>query len=227
MELSVPRRCWRARLNEKIVIFVSIIFVILFTLEKLLHRESVVHQSESPDNVKSSTTPTKIPFLFHVEIYSQSYEGEYLWNHLIEGKKELQEDGVTNLGKKIIEGIDLAYTSGSSEITPHSINSNSAFVLVIDGSTLSKQNKAEMWINQVLQLNTPSKLFLVLYGNQVCSNQWITDLISANGGPVSAVFIIRDSTIINISSEVYWWPLGVATYVLFLIQKLFAHVINV
>lgn len=198
----------------KLVLSSAIISIILL-IEIMLDGEPAVIPMKKTSRTEFGQIPKSMLIPDHVEIYNQASVGEYLWNHVIEGKKELQFDGVTKLGNKSMSGLSFSYISGYLHIRPI-ISTASIVVLVIDGSTRSKQSEAEKWLNSLTLAHIPGILLLVIQGNPDCGkNQWITNYISSNGGPAHAIFITRDS-IITDNKQVFSWPLGVATYVLLL-----------
>ena len=106
-----------------------------------------------------------------------------------------------------MNGINFTFQSGKSEIISYSPN----LVLIIDGSSSQQLKQEKMWLNDILISHTPKTLFLVILGDGNCSkNQWIIPYLSSNGGSIDAVFIVRDKLVTD-ESEIFQWPLGVAT----------------
>ncbi len=156
----------------------------------------------------SNNVPTTASTFFQVDIQSRAPIGEYLWNHLIEGKKELLSHQVIYKGTKTVNGINFTFQSGKSEIISYSPN----LVLIIDGSSSQQLKQEKMWLNDILISHTPKTLFLVILGDSDCSkNQWIIPYLFSNGGSIDAVFIVRRDKLITDESEIFQWPLGVAT----------------
>lgn len=193
--------------------FVLLNCVILFLLRNIHGNEALTDQQQQKseshitlNNIISTTTATYI----QVDIQSRAHIGEYLWNHIIEGKKELylthQHQDIYKRNKTV-NGITFTFQSGKSEISSYSTN----LVLIIDGSSQLKQKKEEMWLNERLNSHTPKTLFVVILGDHNCTNnQWIIPYLSSHGGSIDAVFIVRDPFIKD-DNEFFQWPLGVAT----------------
>ena len=197
--------CWLCLCK---LVFVFFIYCIILSL---VRNEGLFALTNEQNTVKFQSIETYngifVPELPHqVEIYNRASIGEYLWNHLIEGKKELMPDGIVKRGNKTVEGLNFTYKTGKREALSTSQN----VVLVVDGSTIPNQKETESWVKSVLLSHTPMTLFLVLLGNNNCSNRWILPYLASNGGPISAVFIVGDSSIID-HKEIFPWPLGVAT----------------
>lgn len=148
-----------------------------------------------------------------VEIWSRSPLGEYLWNHLLEGKKQYVLRGRTQFGSKRIKNLNFTYHSGfdSNELPVRAVRPNQNLVLVIDGSTSSDRQEAERWLRQVVHSASPAVVILVVLGSEDCDNSWILPLLSANGGPVDAVFIARDGHLDRNNDQILQMPLGVST----------------
>ena len=190
--------------------FVLLNCVILFFLRNIHGNEVLTDQqqkSESHITLNNIISTTAVPTYIQVDIQSRAPIGEYLWNHIIEGKKELYLTHHQDIYKGNKNGVTFTFQSGKSEISSYSSN----LVLIIDGSSQLKQKKEEMWLNDRLNSHTPKTLFIVILGDHNCTNnQWIIPYLSSNGGSIDAVFIVRDPFIKD-DNEVFPWPLGVAT----------------
>lgn len=210
MTFSVKYRAVRIKFLAPFILFNC---AVLFWLRNLRGNEAPIESGtdqlqklESRIPWSNNVVPTTASTFFQVDIQSRAPIGEYLWNHLIEGKKELLSHQVIYKGTKTVNGINFSFQSGKSEIISYSPN----LVLIIDGSS-SQLKREKMWLNDILISHTPKTLFLVILGDGDCSkNQWIIPYLSSNGGSIDAVFIVRDKLITD-ESEIFQWPLGVAT----------------
>ncbi len=198
----------------KLVILFSLIYcTVLFLVRNDLLRVTLfkrISQKSTSEELQYIKTANGIIFTelhLQVEIYSRASLGEYLWNHLLEGKKELMPDGILKKGNKTVDGLSFTYQSGDSQAFPTSQN----VVLVVDGSSTPNQKETESWLKRMLLSHSPRTLFLVILGNKNCSNQWIVPYLVSNGGPINAVFITGDSLLTD-RKEIFPWVLGVATY---------------
>lgn len=188
--------------------FVLLNCAILFLLRNIHGNGVLKEPSDRQQKFESHITiSTTAATYIQVDIQSRAPIGEYLWNHLIEGKKEFVTHKDIYKGNKTVNGVTFTFQSGISEMVSYSSN----LVLIMDGSSQRKQKKEKMWIDDILISHTPKTLFLVILGDNNCSNnQWIIPYLSSNGGSFDAVFIVRDQFITN-ESQVFQWPLGVAT----------------
>ncbi len=193
--------------------FILLNCAVLFWLRNLRGNETLIESADQLQKLESripwsnNVVPTTAATFFQVDIQSRAPIGEYLWNHLIEGKKELLSHQVIYKGTKTVNGINFTFQSGKSEIISYSPN----LVLIIDGSSQLKREKEKMWLDDILISHTPKTLFLVILGDHDCSkNQWIIPYLSSNGGSIDAVFIVRNKLITD-ENEIFQWPLGVAT----------------
>lgn len=210
MILSVKRRWFRAPICQILLLLILLTIAVLLYLRNLYsNKVSLRFTSQSWDRVNTIITAAAAGSL-QVEIQSRTAIGEYLWNHLLEGKKELLSDQVTYKGNKVVDNLNFTFQSGNGEIT---ITSNGNIVLVIDVSSQLKRSKEEKWLNNMLLLYPPKSIFLVILGDNACgNNEWLVPYLSSNGGPVNAAFMVWGSFLTD-HNEVYQWPLGVATYV--------------
>lgn len=213
MIVSVKRCVLAARSCQIFGPLILLTCAVLFLLHNLFNNEiSLQITSQKRSGVKISIdneiiTPIAPEFL-QVDIQSQTPIGEYLWNHLLEGTKEFIPDRATYKGNKVVDDLNFTFQSGDAEIL---ISPNSNVVLVIDGSSQLNQKKEELLLKNMLLFHPPKSLFLVILGDNACSNnKWIVRYLSSNGGPISATFMVRSSFLAD-ENEVYQWPLGVAT----------------
>ncbi|XP_046637472.1 ribitol-5-phosphate xylosyltransferase 1-like [Daphnia pulicaria] len=214
MTFSVKYRAVRVCIKY-LAPFILLNCAVLFWLRNLRGNEAPIESADQLQKFESRiswsnnvvpTTAAASTF-FQVDIQSRAPIGEYLWNHLIGGKKELLSHQLIYKGTKTVNGINFTFQSGKSEIISYSPN----LVLIIDGSS-SQLKQEKMWLNDILISHTPKTLFLVILGDGNCSkNQWIIPYLSCNGGSIDAVFIVRDKLITD-ESEIFQWPLGVATH---------------
>ncbi|XP_032788363.2 ribitol-5-phosphate xylosyltransferase 1 [Daphnia magna] len=214
MIVSVKRCVLAARSCQIFWPLILLTCAVLFLLHNLFNNEiSLQITSQKRSGVKISIdneiiTPIAPEFL-QVDIQSQTPIGEYLWNHLLEGTKEFIPDRATYKGNKVVDDLNFTFQSGDAEIL---ISPNSNVVLVIDGSSQLNQKKEELLLKNMLLFHPPKSLFLVILGDNACSNnKWIVRYLSSNGGPISATFMVRSSFLAD-ENEVYQWPLGVATH---------------
>ncbi|XP_057373597.1 ribitol-5-phosphate xylosyltransferase 1-like [Daphnia carinata] len=212
MIVYVKRRVLKARSCQILGLLILLACAVLFLLHSLCNNEiSFQYTFQKRTGIKTSITndiTTMTSEFLRVDIHSRTPIGEYLWNHLLEGKKELMSDKATYKGNKMVDDLNFTYQTGNAEI---SITSASNIVLVIDGSSQLNQKKEELWLNNMLLFRPPKSLFLVILGDNACDdNQWIVHYLSSNGGPISAAFMVRSSFLAD-EDEVYQWPLGVTT----------------
>ncbi|KAI9556478.1 hypothetical protein GHT06_016266 [Daphnia sinensis] len=213
MIFYVKRRVLKVRSCQILGLLFLLICVSLFLLHNLCDNEILLqYTSQERIGIKTSITNdiTRTASEFpRVDILSRASIGEYLWNHLLEGKKEFMSDRATYKGNKLVDDLNFTFHSGNAEI---SITSDSNIVLVIDGSSQLNQKKEELWLNSMLLFHSPKSLFLVILGDNACGdNQWVVHYLSSNGGPISAAFVVHSSFLAD-EDEVYQWPLGVATH---------------
>jgi hypothetical protein len=217
MTFSVKYRAVRVCIKY-LAPFILLNCAVLFWLRNLRGNEAPIEsgtdqlqklESRIPWSNNVVPTTAAASTFFQVDIQSRAPIGEYLWNHLIEGKKELLSHQVIYKGTKTVNGINFTFQSGKSEIISYSPN----LVLIIDGSSSQQLKQEKMWLNDILISHTPKTLFLVILGDiSDCSkNQWIIPYLSSNGGSIDAVFIVRRDKLITDESEIFQWPLGVAT----------------
>lgn len=92
-----------------------------------------------------------------------------------------------------------------------------SLILVLNGREQQKVSYSTRWLEHVQALvhsRTVSHVAVVLLGNEQCNNNWIGPFLKRNGGFVNLLFVVYDSPWVN-DKDVFQWPLGVATYVIF------------
>ncbi|EFX63699.1 hypothetical protein DAPPUDRAFT_335115 [Daphnia pulex] len=137
MTFSVKYRAVRVCIKY-LAPFILLNCAVLFWLHNLRGNEAPIESGtdqlqklESRIPWSNNVVPTTASTFFQVDIQSRAPIGEYLWNHLIEGKKELLSHQVIYKGTKTVNGINFTFQSGKSEIISYSPN----LVLIIDGSS--------------------------------------------------------------------------------------------
>lgn len=106
---------WRraARQLYKLALSSAIICTIFFSIAKILGGANFTTEILKAE---SDPTPKRNLIPHHIEIYNRASIGEYLLNYLIEGKKELQFDGVTKIGNKSMGGLSFSFISGNLKV---------------------------------------------------------------------------------------------------------------
>lgn len=104
-------------------------------------------------------------------------------------------------------------------------------ILVLNGRDIEKVEVASSWLQEVTLLaasfshqlseeasnhghhfSTMSfNVGIILLGSESCFNSWILPFLSSSGGPIKFLFITYDWKMVD-NSEIFQWPLGVATY---------------
>ena len=171
-----------------------------------------------------------------VEIWSKAAIGYYLWQHILQGSIDRNlQDGMYVYGSKKICNLTLKFRSGPSltiEALRRFATSSSKksekkrkqsqdknVLLVLNGRDEEKVETATSWLKEVTLLtnflrqesNQSLRTGVVLLGNECCFNSWIKPFLASAGGSISFLFITYDWKLID-DSEVFQWPLGVATY---------------
>ncbi|XP_008254954.1 ribitol-5-phosphate xylosyltransferase 1 isoform X1 [Oryctolagus cuniculus] len=151
----------------------------------------------------------------HIQIWGKAAIGFYLWEHIFEGF--LQPTEVTSQwreGKLSFGRTHFSFITGPAVAPGYfSIDVNNV-VLVLNGREKTKVFYATQWLlyaQNLVQTQKLQHLAVVLLGNEYCENDWITQFLKRNGGPVELLFLTYDSPWIN-NVDVFQWPLGVATY---------------
>ncbi|XP_004583048.2 ribitol-5-phosphate xylosyltransferase 1 isoform X1 [Ochotona princeps] len=150
-----------------------------------------------------------------VQIWGKAAIGSYLWEHIFEGL--LQPAEVTSQwreGRSVVGNTEFSFITGPAVAPGYFSVDVSNVVLVLNGREKAKVFYATQWLlyaQNLVQTKKLEHLVVVLLGNEHCENDWISQFLKRNGGPVDLLFLIYDSPWIN-NVDVFQWPLGVATY---------------
>ncbi|XP_056409682.1 ribitol-5-phosphate xylosyltransferase 1-like, partial [Hyla sarda] len=141
--------------------------------------------------------------------------GHYLWQHILEGPLEpADETAHWREGKLQIGRNGISFITGPAVVPGYFSVEAQNVVLVLNGREEGKISFASQWLHYTQTLVENHKLrhvAVVLLGSEQCNNNWIFPYLKKNGGFVEVLYLVYDSTWIN-DSDVYQWPLGVATY---------------
>lgn len=186
--------------RSKLVLLLTSICLLLFLVnEKFVFESSLDHEP----HFFSIINWTSINSRFYVDILSNVPIGEYLWTHILEGKKEILSNNLFATGNTTIEDVCFIYQSGTADIKA----SSSHVVLVADATTEQKQKETEVRLKKLLALGTLENLFLVISVNHGCNSSWLMPYL--DGDQLKAVFMVHSSNAIS-HYKIHPWPLGVA-----------------
>lgn len=126
--------------------------------------------------------------------------GEYLWNHILEGKKVFST-GDTRVGSKVINNLNLTYITGpkSEFFKRHPTN----VVFVLDASNESKKTETDQFLDQIKSQLNFNKTFAVIKSETNCRS---------NSFQINKSFDVTFLIHSNYESDtVFTWPSGVQT----------------
>ncbi|KAK3927048.1 Ribitol-5-phosphate xylosyltransferase 1 [Frankliniella fusca] len=122
-----------------------------------------------------------------------------------------EQGGFVKIGHLTTDDINFTFRWGPGVIQSTVPTNTENLVLVLNGRAPEKISTAKQWIHYLKKYPRLKHTIIVLLGDEQCNNSWIVPYLRSNGGPIDAVFLVYDSTLVD-DVEVFQWPLGVATY---------------
>lgn len=147
----------------------------------------------------------------NVEIWGKAAIAKYLWHHILGGKVETTGDGLTEIGCKVLHGINFTYRYGPGVIQTTVPSDVEKVVLVLNGRSEEKINIAKQWLDYIPLYKKLTHVAVVLLGDEGCRNEWLLPYMKSRGGRIDVTFLVYDSPLID-NEQFYQWPLGVAVY---------------
>ncbi|XP_033098767.1 ribitol-5-phosphate xylosyltransferase 1-like [Anneissia japonica] len=165
----------------------------------------------SPKNILNMNKSYNRTKKKQVEIWGKAAIGNYLWEHILEGKLEAQLGGIWTYGSLIQEDFKFKFRTGPGVVQSAVPQEVENLVLVLNGRTQEKIDFARSWLDYLPHYADLKNIAVVLLGNEQCNNDWILQYLTTHGGLVKLLFITYDTQLIN-DKNIFQWPLGVATY---------------
>ncbi|XP_074646068.1 ribitol-5-phosphate xylosyltransferase 1-like [Tubulanus polymorphus] len=175
-------------------------------------REKLYDERESLlSTLKNDKQQESAPSRPLIEIWGKAAIGGYLWEHILDGSLEDEEDGMRISGFQQLRNFNLRYRSGPGFIQTTVPQDIENLVLILNGREDIKVKFAKSWLDYLPRYKKLQNVGVILLGNERCDNIWIEPYLKKNGGLIKALFIVYDSPAVD-NQRIYQWPLGVATY---------------
>ena len=123
--------------------------------------------------------------------------------------------GVWSYGHFAHKGIDISYRTGFGVLPQKVPRETKHAVLVLNSKDESKIPIAREWLKSLGKLGALQTVGIVLHASEECSNSWLIEwLASPHSFQIRFVFLVYgpSSTIPNITTPLFHWPLGPAYY---------------
>lgn len=200
-----------------IFLCISLVLYWLY-LEKLnsepgasLSRKHQPHQDRMSVIAGDISQSNGVKSKYLIEVWGKASISLYLWNHILKGSLEELYNGFMKTGNLTVDNLVFSFKTGPGFIQTTVPASVKYLVLVLNGRSSDKIEKAKQWLDYLPKFTLLKKVAVVLLGSEQCDNNWILPYMSSRGGKVNVVFLVYDSTVVD-NNEFYQWPLGVAEY---------------
>lgn len=191
-------------------IYVIATLYIAYRLFLVSNTKHTVRHGYSEKDLTTVSTPKFHPPL-NVEIWGKAAISIFLWEHILRGELVEEQGGFVKIGHLTTDDISFTFRWGPGVIQSTVPANIENLVLVLNGRAPDKISTAKQWIKYLKKYPKLKHTIVVLLGDEQCNNSWIVPYLQSNGGPLDAVFLVYDSTLVD-DREVFQWPLGVATY---------------
>lgn len=144
-----------------------------------------------------------------VFILSKANIGQFVWHHVLNASSYFIRHRMWQMGSLDFDGVSYKFYAGPGLIQTTAPKQIERLILILNGRTESKVASSKLWLDYLSVFKNLQKVGVVLLGNENCDNNWILPYLESNGGPVTFVFLVYDSPLVN-NQDVFQWPLGVA-----------------
>lgn len=168
-------------------------------------------KSKKVEATDETSPKKKVPHVPVIELWSKAAIGRYLWQHILEGKEEVDLiNPGSYIGELVLPKFVIKYRSGPGvlrETVPHDAH---RVVLVANGRTSEGIQETKKWLEYLQTWVIPPRLVLMMLGNENCENGWVEPYLYPRG-PIESILLTYDDPRVD-NFKFHQWPLGVATY---------------